>query len=61
MGMDAFNGLPCWVIIGRAGFCHILVLGRSGQDVDELVAAELDLERGRWQSLMNYLSRELVR
>jgi nicotinate-nucleotide adenylyltransferase len=46
MGMDAFNGLPCWH--NWQGFldsCHILVLGRSGQDVDELVAAELDLER----------------
>ena len=46
MGMDAFNGLPGWH--NWQGFldsCHILVLGRSGQDVDELVAAELDLER----------------
>lgn len=46
MGMDAFNGLLCWH--DWQGFlesCHILVLGRSGQLVDELVAAELDLER----------------
>ncbi|MGA1056026.1 MAG: hypothetical protein ACO3S4_11995, partial [Pseudohongiellaceae bacterium] len=46
MGMDAFNGLPGWH--NWQGFldsCHILVLGRSGQDIDELVAAELDLER----------------
>lgn len=46
MGMDAFNGLPGWHNWqGFLGSCHILVLGRSGQDVDELVAAELDLER----------------
>ena len=46
MGMDAFNGLLCWH--DWQGFlesCHILVLGRSGQLVNELVAAELDLER----------------
>jgi len=46
MGMDAFNGLLCWH--DWQGFlesCHILVLGRSGQLVDELVAEELDLER----------------
>ena len=46
MGMDAFNSLPGWHNWqGFLGSCHILVLGRSGQDVDELVAAELDLER----------------
>lgn len=46
MGMDAFNGLPGWH--DWQGFlksCHILVLGRSGQRVDEMVAEELDLER----------------
>lgn len=46
MGMDAFNGLPGWH--DWEGFlksCHILVLGRSGQRVDEMVAEELDLER----------------
>ena len=46
MGMDAFNGLPGWH--NWQSFldsCHILVLGRSGQDVDELVASELDLGR----------------
>lgn len=46
MGMDAFNCLPSWHDWqGFLDSCHILVLGRSGQDVDELVAAELDLER----------------
>ena len=46
MGMDAFNGLLGWH--DWQSFlesCHILVLGRSGQRVDELVAAELDLDR----------------
>ena len=46
MGMDAFNGLPGWHDWqGFLEFCHILVLGRSGQRVDELVAAELGLAR----------------
>ena len=46
MGMDAFNGLPSWHDWrGFLDSCHILVLGRSGQRVDELVAAELGLAR----------------
>ena len=45
MGMDTFNALPGWY--DWQGFlesCHVLVLGRSGHKVNELVFKELDLD-----------------
>lgn len=48
MGMDTFNALPSWHDWqGFLDSCHVMVLNRSGQEVDESASEELDLDRRR--------------
>ncbi len=46
MGMDTFNALPSWHDWqGFLDSCHVMVLRRSSQEVDETASEELDLDR----------------